>query len=170
VFTERKNIAVWVKKQGGLGSFYRSQHELVAIFKSGKAKHINNMRLGATGRNRTNVWSYAGNNSFHRGRDDELSLHPTIKPAAFYADAILDCSNRGSIILDPFGGSGTLCLAAERTGRRARLIERDPGYVDVTLYRARKLLGLSAVNLWTGKVLEPLATRPRNAKARGGAR
>jgi hypothetical protein len=168
VYTEQKNLIVWDKGSGGMGSFYRSQHELMAVYKSGSGKHQNNIQLGAFGRNRTNVWQYAGNNSFHRGRNTEVALHPTVKPVALYADAMLDCSRRGAIILDVFAGSGVALLAAERTGRRARLIEKDPHYVDVIIHRARTLLGLSAVNLWTGEVLSPLeeaqpATRRRKA-------
>jgi DNA modification methylase len=134
-FTELLNLCVWVKTNAGMGSLYRSQHELVFIFKSGKGKHINNIELGRHGRYRTNAWSYAGANTFRKGRDEDLSDHPTVKPLAMIADAIKDCSRRGHIILDPFGGSGTTLLAAERTGRRARLLEIDPLYVDVTLRR-----------------------------------
>lgn len=170
-YSELKNLVVWVKANGGMGSLYRSQHELIAVFKSGSAKHQNNIQLGAAGRNRTNVWRYAGNNSFHAGRNAELAWHPTVKPVALCADAMLDCSRRGAIVLDPFGGSGTTMVAAERAGRCARLIERDPLYVDVTLHRCRTLLGLSAVNLWTGQVLEPLrGIDRRKAGAAGGAK
>lgn len=168
-YTELKNLVVWVKANGGMGGLYRSQHELIAVFKSGKAAHRNNVQLGATGRNRTNVWSYPGMNSFGRGRDTAVSLHPTVKPVALCADAMLDCSARGGLILDPFGGSGTTLLAAERCGRRARLIERDPHYVDVTLHRARSLLGLDALNLSTGQKLAALE-RPRPSKASVGRR
>lgn len=161
-YTELKNLVVWVKANGGMGTLYRSQHELIAVFKSGTAPHRNNVQLGATGRNRTNVWSYPGMNSFGRGRDAALALHPTVKPVALCADAMLDCSARGDLVLDGFGGSGTTLLAAERCGRRARLVERDPHYVDVTLHRARTLLGLDAVNLWSGERLPALPGRSRN--------
>ncbi|MBV6486910.1 MAG: hypothetical protein GHHEDOFH_00847 [Pseudorhodoplanes sp.] len=123
VYDELKNLCVWNKDNGGMGSFYRSKHELVFVFKSGKAPHINNIGLGKHGRYRTNVWDYAGVNTFRKDRNDELALHPTVKPTALVADAIKDCSRRGSLILDPFGGSGTTLLAAERTGRRARLYD-----------------------------------------------
>lgn len=136
-----------------MGSLYRSQHELVAVFKNGKAPHINNVELGRHGRNRTNVWSYAGMNSFQAGRDELLAMHPTVKPVALVADAILDCSRRKGIILDPFVGSGTTIIAAERTGRRCFGIELDPLYVDVTLRRSRQNLGIEPVCAATGETL-----------------
>lgn len=125
------NICVWAKANGGMGSLYRSQHELVAVFKNGEAAHNNNVQLGRYGRNRTNVWTYPGMNSFQEGRDDKLAMHPTLKPVGLVADAILDCSKRGSIILDPFAGAGTTIVAAQRTGRRCFAMEIDPLYVDV---------------------------------------
>lgn len=134
-FSELKNIIVWVKSNGGQGSLYRSQHELVFLYKSGDAPHVNNVELGKHGRNRTNVWHYAGVNSFRAGRMDELSVHPTVKPVAMIADAMLDCSKRGDIVLDPFMGSGTTIIAAERIGRRAYGLEIDPSYVDVAVRR-----------------------------------
>jgi DNA modification methylase len=136
-----KNICVWNKLNGGMGSLYRSQHELVAVFKVGRAPHINNIELGQHGRYRTNVWNYAGASMFRKGRQEDLATHPTVKPIALVVDAIKDCSNRNGIILDAFGGSGTTLLAAERTGRRARLIEIDPYYVDATIERWRKMTG-----------------------------
>jgi DNA modification methylase len=125
----------------------------VVGFGAGRARHINNIMLGRARRNRSNVWHYAGNSSFHQGRDAELAWHPTVKPVALCADAMLDCSNRRDLILDPFGGSGTTLIAADRCGRRSRLIEISSAYVDVTLHRARTLLGLEPVNLWTGATL-----------------
>ncbi len=116
-YGELKNICVWSKSNGGMGSLYRSQHEFVFVFKSGTAPHINNVELGKHGRYRTNVWSYAGVNSFGARRDADLAMHPTVKPVALVADAILDCSKRNGIILDAFAGSGTTRVAAERTGR-----------------------------------------------------
>jgi DNA modification methylase len=139
---ELKNICVWRKTNAGMGSLYRSQHEMVAIFKHGTAKHINNVELGAKGRYRTNVWDYAGVNTFGRNRMKDLATHPTVKPLAMIADAIKDCSRRDDIILDCFGGSGTTLLAAERSGRRARLIEIDPYYCDATIQRWQKMTGL----------------------------
>lgn len=140
-----KNICVWVKNNGGMGSFYRSQHELIAVFKMGNAPHINNIQLGKHGRYRTNVWEYAGVNTFRKGRMDELAMHPTVKPCPMVMDAIKDASKRGDIILDPFGGSGTTLIAAEKTGRRARLIEYDSHYCDITIKRWQKLTGLEAI-------------------------
>ena len=139
VYDEIKNICVWNKTNGGMGSFYRSKHELVFVYKHGKAPHINNFSLGEKGRYRTNVWDYPGMNSFHAERGDALRSHPTVKPTALIADAIMDCSKRGGIIVDPFAGSGTTILAAERTGRHAYCIELDPKYVDVAIHRWEKM-------------------------------
>ena len=145
------NICVWVKNNGGMGSLYRSQHEFVMVFKNNKAKHINNVELGKHGRNRTNVWNYPGVNAFGSGRMEELQLHPTVKPVTMVADAIRDCSNRGDIILDPFVGSGTTLIAAEQANRKARLIELDPLYCDVTIRRWQIQTGKDAINTKTGK-------------------
>jgi len=142
---ELKNLCVWVKDNGGMGSLYRSRHELVFVFKHGDGKHINNVELGKHGRNRTNVWEYSGINSMRAGRMEELAMHPTVKPINLVADAIKDCSKRGGIILDPFGGSGTTLISAEKTGRVARLIELDPHYCDVIVQRWEKLTGKKAV-------------------------
>ena len=144
-FTELKNICVWKKTNGGMGTFYRSQHEMVLVFKVGDAPHTNNFGLGDKGRYRTNVWTYAGVNTFRSGRMEELELHPTVKPVALVADAIRDVSDRGQIVLDTFGGSGTTLIAAEKTGRRARLIEIDPAYCDVIIRRWQTLTGKDAV-------------------------
>lgn len=135
VYTELKNLCVWAKSKGGMGSLYRSQHELVFVFKSGTGRHINNVSLGKHDRNRTNVWSYAGANAFGATRDADLEMHPTVKPLDLVRDAILDCSNRGGIILDAFAGSGTTLLAAARAGRVGYGIEIDPAYCDVILKR-----------------------------------
>lgn len=135
VYSELKNIVVWVKTNAGQGSFYRSQHELICVFKSGEGPHQNNVELGRHGRNRSNVWTYPGVNSFRAGRLDDLSVHPTPKPVALVADAIRDCSRRGEIVLDPFMGSGTTILAAERVGRRGYGLELDPRYVDAAIRR-----------------------------------
>jgi len=147
---EQKNLAVWVKTNAGQGSFYRSQHELIGVYKNGTGKHINNFGLGASGRYRTNVWTYPGVNSLHPARRGDLALHPTVKPVALVADAIRDCSMRNGIVLDPFGGSGTTILAAERTGRIARVIEIDPKYVDVAIRRWEEKTGKKARNVATG--------------------
>lgn len=150
-YSELKNLCVWAKANGGMGSLYRSQHELVAVFKSGTARHINNVELGQHGRNRTNIWNYAGMNSFQSGRDEKLAMHPTVKPVAMVADAMLDCSHRGGIVLDPFAGAGTTIIAAQRVGRRAFALELSPAYVDVTLRRVRSVCGLEPVCARTGR-------------------
>lgn len=124
-----------------MGSLYRSQHELVFVFKKGKSKHMNNVELGAHGRYRTNIWQYSGVNSFNK---DDLALHPTVKPVEMVADAILDCSKINDLVLDPFGGSGTTLLAAEKTKRKARLIELDPHYCDVIIQRWENITGKKA--------------------------
>jgi DNA modification methylase len=139
-----KNIAVWVKSNGGMGSLYRSQHEFVLIGKHGSASHINNVQLGRFKRYRTNVWRYPGVNSFGRGRMEQLGAHPTPKPIPLVADAIRDVTHRGQIVLDSFLGSGTTLLAAERTGRIAYGIDIDPGYVDVSIARWQAMTGKSA--------------------------
>ena len=154
-----KQLCVWNKTNAGMGSFYRSKHELVLVFKNGDAPHINNFRLGASGRYRTNVWDYPGANSFRRGRESELALHPTVKPLALVSDAIRDCSRRNGLILDPFVGSGTTLLAAERTGRIARAMELDPRYVDVAIRRWEAVTGLVAKHSGTGLSLVELAER-----------
>jgi len=159
IYAEQKNLCVWNKTNGGMGSLYRSQHELIGVFKNGTAPHINNVQLGRHGRNRTNVWTYAGVNTFREGRDEELAMHPTVKPVEMVADALLDCSERGGIVLDCFGGSGTTLIAAEKTGRNARLIELDPAYVDVTLRRYEALTGEEAVHMDSGLTFSELAER-----------
>jgi len=150
-YSEFKNLCVWAKSCGGMGALYRSQHELVAVFKNGTAAHVNNVELGRYGRNRTNVWNYAGMNSFQADRDEKLAMHPTVKPVAMIADAILDCSRRREIVLDPFAGSGSTIIAAQRTGRRCYAMELDPRYVDVTLRRLRSVTGLEPVHAVTGQ-------------------
>ena len=157
-YTELKNLCVWSKTNGGMGSLYRSQHELVFVYKSGRAAHINNVELGAHGRYRTNVWSYAGVNSFGASRDADLAMHPTVKPVALVADAILDCSKRNGIVLDAFAGSGTTLVAAERTGRRGFGIELDPHYCDVIVRRLSAIAGKGAVHAETGQSFEAIAS------------
>lgn len=152
---ELKNLCVWVKDNGGMGSLYRSRHELVLVFKKPGEAHINNVQLGKHGRYRTNVWEYAGVNSF-AGNQDDLKLHPTVKPVAMVMDAIKDCSRRGDIVLDPFGGSGTTLIAAEKTGRKARLIELDPLYCDVIIRRWQALTGQDAVHAASGKTFKKI--------------
>jgi DNA modification methylase len=150
-FSELKNLCVWAKTNGGMGTLYRSQHELVFVFKSGRGPHINNVELGKHGRYRTNVWTYAGVNSFGRNRDADLAMHPTVKPVALVADAILDCSRRKGIVLDAFAGSGTTLVAADRIGRRGYGIELDPHYCDVIVQRLAKIAGLEAILAETGQ-------------------
>jgi DNA modification methylase len=154
IFSELKNICVWNKSNAGMGTFYRSKHEFVLAFKVGTAAHTNSFGLGDSGRYRTNVWDYAGVNTFKATRLDELGMHPTVKPVALVADAIRDCSKRGQIVLDPFGGSGTTLIAAEKTGRRARLIEFDPAYCDGIVRRFERLTGKEARLAATGDGLE----------------
>jgi DNA modification methylase len=137
VYTELKNLCVWSKDNAGMGSLYRSQHELVFVFKHGRRSHRNNIQLGQYGRNRSNVWNYPGVNSFSRSGEEGrlLALHPTVKPVALVADAIMDCTSRRDIVLDGFLGSGTTVIAAERTGRRCYGLEIDPLYVDTIIRR-----------------------------------
>ena len=158
VYAELKNLIVWKKSNGGMGSFYRSQHELVFVYKIGAAPHTNTFGLGATGRYRTNVWEYPGVNSFGRNQKD-LALHPTVKPVALVMDAIKDVTRRGEIVLDGFGGSGTTLIAAERTGRVARLIEFDPHYCDVICRRFEAVGGKLARLVETGETFAEVAAR-----------
>lgn len=152
-----KNLCVWNKDNGGMGSLYRSKHELVFVFKKGTAKHVNNIELGRFGRNRTNVWDYAGANSFGGTGKEDLALHPTVKPVSLVADAILDASKRGGLILDAFAGSGSTLLAAEKTGRHARLIELDPYYADTIIRRFQKATGIEALHAESGLPFGALA-------------
>jgi DNA modification methylase len=141
MYSEWKNLLVWNKDNAGQGTFYRSKHELIAVFKAGTAPHVNNFKLGAQGRYRTNVLDYPGVNSLNKARRGDLELHPTVKPVALIADLIRDCSRRNDIIFDPFGGSGTTILASERTCRVGRVIELDPLYVDVAIRRWQDATG-----------------------------
>ncbi|RWE64689.1 DNA methyltransferase [Mesorhizobium sp.] len=150
VYSELKNICVWAKSNAGMGSLYRSRHELIFVWKSGAEPHINNIKLGRHGRNRTNVWEYPGTNGFGPHRVSDLAMHPTVKPVALVADAIRDCSKHNGLILDPFSGSGTTIIAAERTGRRAAAIEIDPIYVDTAIRRWQSLTGGTAVDAFSG--------------------
>jgi DNA modification methylase len=158
-YGELKNLCVWVKDNAGMGSLYRSQHELVFVFKQGRGSHRNNVQLGQFGRNRSNVWRYPGVNSFARCGEEGnlLALHPTVKPVAMVADAILDCSARGDIVLDAFLGSGTTVIAAERTGRRCFGLELDPGYMDTIVLRWQALTGETACHAVSGGSFDDLA-------------
>ncbi len=153
---EWKNLCVWKKGSAGMGTFYRSQHELVFVFKTGSAPHINNFELGQHGRFRTNVWEYSGGSSPDADRRHALSMHPTVKPAALVADAMRDCSKRGGIVLDVFGGSGTTLIAAEMTGRRAHLLEIDPLYVDTAVRRWQHYSGSRATHSPSGLTFDEL--------------
>jgi DNA modification methylase len=165
VYSELKNLCIWNKTNAGMGSFYRSKHELVFVWKSGTAAHINNFELGQHGRHRSNVWDYAGVNSLRAGRLDELAMHPTVKPVALVADAIKDCSRRGGLVLDPFCGSGTILIAAERTGRKARALEIDPAYADVAVRRWQAYSGKSAVLAGSGETFETTEEQRRTKAA-----
>jgi DNA modification methylase len=147
-YAELKNVCAWVKDNAGMGSLYRSQHEMVFVFKHGRGAHRNNVRLGQYGRNRTNVWRYPCATSFSKSGEEGnlLALHPTVKPVALVADAIMDVSARGDIVLDAFLGSGTTLIAAERTGRRCYGIELDPNYIDTIIRRWQAYTGEQALH------------------------
>ena len=163
VYAELKNIVAWVKSTAGMGSLYRSQHELICVFKSGTGRHINNIELGKNGRHRTNVWEYDSASTQARKGNNVLELHPTVKPVQLVMDALLDCSNRGDIVLDSFLGSGTTLLAAERTGRVCRGIELDPPYVDTAIRRWQNLTGRDAVRVSDGKLFRDIEAEKEEA-------
>jgi DNA modification methylase len=141
------NFCIWCKTNAGMGSLYRSRHELVLLFKNGTAPHINNVQLGRHGRNRSNIWEYPGANTFPRkGQERGLDYHPTVKPLALVSDALIDSTRRDDIVLDPFIGAGTSILSAERTGRRCFGMELDPLYVDTAIDRWQRLTGQRAIN------------------------
>ncbi len=165
IYDDQINLCVWVKSNGGMGSFYRSRHELVFVYRTKGSAHRNNVQLGRFGRNRTNVWEYAGVNTFSGTRAKDLAAHPTVKPRAMIEDAILDCTAPGAIILDPFGGSGTTLLAADRTSREARLIELEPRYVDRTIRRWEALTGGTARHAVTGAAFGEMTTNIKEAGA-----
>lgn len=156
-FTEHKQLCVWAKKNGGMGTFYRSQHELVFVYKVGTAPHTNTFGLGDTGRYRTNVWSYAGISSISGARDEEFSRHPTPKPVAMVADALRDVTRRGELVLDPFAGGGSTLIAAEICGRTARLMEFDPLYCDVIIARFEQYTGQKALLMTSNQTFEDVA-------------
>lgn len=159
VYSEFKQLIVWNKDRGGLGSFYRSKHELIFVFKKGRAPHVNNFELGQHGRLRTNVWEYAGPRTNAAGANAGRDIHPTIKPVALVADAIKDTTHRGEIVLDGFAGSGTTIIAAEKTGRRARAIELDPIYVDACIRRWEAFRGGTATLSETGEAFSAVGVR-----------
>jgi DNA modification methylase len=159
IYSGLKNLCVWNKNNGGMGSLYRSKHELVFVYKVGTGPHVNTIELGKNGRYRTNVWDYAGVNTWRPGRDADLQMHPTVKPTALVIDAIKDCSRRGEIVLDAFSGSGTTIIAAQKCRRRARVIELDPLYVDVAIRRWQTFTGEAATMAITGETFEEVDER-----------
>ena len=169
VYGDTINVAVWVKSNAGQGSFYRSQHEFIGVFRVGKAPHLNNVELGRHGRSRSNVWHYAGVNSFRAGRMEELRSHPSAKPVALVADAIKDCTRRGDVVLDIFSGSGTTIMAAERVGRHARALEIEPRFVDVAIRRWQAFTRRDARHAESGVTFDEIAaegSRPRGFASR----
>jgi len=171
VYGATLNLIAWVKTNAGQGSFYRSQHELIGVFKVGTAQHLNTIELGKNGRYRSNVWEYAGANSFRKGRLEDLRGHPTVKPVSMIAEAMKDCTRRGQIVLDTFCGSGATLLAAERVGRQGRGLEIEPRYVDLAVRRWQSFTGRDAVHAPSGHTFEEaserLADRPREQAATG---
>ncbi|MCO5064997.1 MAG: site-specific DNA-methyltransferase [Rhizobiaceae bacterium] len=166
-FAELKNLIVWVKDAGGMGTFYRSRHELIYVWKNGSAEHINTFELGQKGRYRTNVWQYRGVNSGGAAAREALLMHPTTKPVAMVCDAMLDCSQRGGIVLDPFCGSGTTLIAAQRIGRRARTMELDPHYCDVAVKRWQNYAKDDAILARTGETFSEVLKRKSDGPAAG---
>jgi hypothetical protein len=163
IYCEHINTCVWEKLNAGMGSLYRSQHEFIAVFRYGKNRHRNNVELGRHGRNRSNIWRYAGGTSFSGRITEEgnlLNLHPTVKPVQMVADAILDCTARGDIVLDPFLGSGSTLIASERTGRRCFGMELDPQYVDVAIRRWQHHTGGHAIHALTGRRFDEMEPDP----------
>ena len=156
------NLIVWAKTNAGMGSLYRSQHELLPLFKKGSVSHINNISLGRRGRYRTNLWTYPGASSLGSDARKGLQEHPTVKPSVMLQDAIIDLSNRGEVILDPFLGSGSTLIAAENTGRVCCGIELDPLYVDVIIRRYQTVTDKIAVLANTAESFEKVADRRRN--------
>jgi DNA modification methylase len=153
------NLIVWAKTNGGMGSLYRSQHELLPLFKKGSAPHVNNVELGKRGRWRSNVWTYPGASSLGSDARRGLIDHPTVKPTALLEDALLDVSNRGDIVIDPFLGSGSTLIAAETTGRVCRGVELDPLYVDIIVRRYEAATCNPAVFVETGEAFDVMAAR-----------
>jgi hypothetical protein len=159
VYGAMLNLIVWVKTNAGQGSFYRSQHELIGVFRVGSGPYLNTIELGRHGRNRSNVWQHAGANTFRKGRLEDLRGHPTVKPVGMIADAIKDCTRRGQIVLDTFCGSGATLLAAERVGRQGRGLEIDPAYVDLAIRRWQSFTGRDALHMESGLTFEEMRAR-----------
>ena len=160
VYGDTLNIVTWVKSNAGQGSFYRSQHEFIGVFRVGKTAHLNNIQLGRHGRSRSNVWHYAGVNSFRAGRMDELRAHPSSKPVALVAEALKDCTRRGDVVLDTFCGSGTTIMAAERVGRHARALEIEPRFVDVAIRRWQAFTRRDAIHAQSGLCFDEISAAP----------
>jgi DNA modification methylase len=156
------NLVVWAKTNAGMGSLYRSQHELLPLFKKGAASNVNNISLGKRGRHRANLWTYPGASSLGSDARKGLQDHPTVKPTAMLQDALIDLTNRGEIVLDPFLGSGSTLIAAENTGRVCCGIELDPLYVDVIIRRYEAETGVAAIFADSGETFEKLVARRRN--------
>lgn len=161
VFHSHVATCIWTKTNAGQGSFYRSAHEQILVFRKGTEAHLNNVQLGRFGRSRSNVWTYPGANTFRPERLDDLRAHPTVKPTALVADAIKDSTRRGELIIDVFAGSGTTVLAAESVGRVAACMEIDPGYVDVSIRRWERTTGKDAVLAGTGSTFEEVSAARR---------
>ena len=164
VYSELKNVVVWAKTNPGQGSFYRSAHELIFVFKHGSESHQNHVNLGRHGRSRSNVWTYPGANTFREGQQKDLAMHPTVKPMALVADTMRDCSSRGDIVLDAFMGAGTTIMAAEKVGRRAYGNEIDPRYVEVTLRRWQTYTRKDAILSATGQTFDEVSANGRTMK------
>jgi DNA modification methylase len=169
LYGDMLNLAVWNKTNGGQGSFYRSQHELIGVFRVGAGPHRNNVELGRFGRNRSNVWTYPGVNTFGRGRMEALATHPTTKPVALVADALLDCTAKGEAVLDQFAGSGTTTLAAEKVGRIAYAMEYEPKYVDAAISRWQRMMKLEATFADDGRTFEEIAAARRDEDQPAGS-
>jgi DNA modification methylase len=170
VYGTMLNLVVWAKTNAGQGSFYRSAHELIGVYRVGNAAHLNNIELGRHGRSRSNIWHYPGVNSFRAGRMDELRSHPTAKPVALVADAIRDCTRRGDIVLDTFCGSGTTILAAERVGRRAYALELEPRFADVAIRRWQHFSRRDALHADSGRTFDEVADERLAQKIRRAVR
>jgi DNA modification methylase len=163
VFDELKNVCIWNKRNAGMGAFYRSKYEMIFVFKKGSTPHINTFGLGGEGRHRSNIWDYAGVSGISKMGRDELAMHPTVKPVAMIVDALKDVSGRGAIVLDNFGGSGSTLIAAEKCGRRARLIEYDPRYCDTIIRRWQRYTGKSAILADAGTTFEEVEEERRQS-------
>ena len=164
------NLVVWAKTNPGQGSFYRSQHELIGAFRVGDLPHQNNVELGKHGRNRSNVWNYSGVNSFGVGRDDALAMHPTVKPVALVIDAMRDCTSKGDLVLDPFLGSGTTVMAAEKIGRQCFGLEYEPAFVDVAIRRWQAYSNADALLEGDGRTFDEIAAERLEALEMTSAR